>query len=221
MLFKLRTKYKLKHQKPIGIETEWIDKASLEGLINDLESNQKYTEIEIEDEMNQYWTIKEYNKLAQQTASLPKNPVIYFDGGFDFHTNTTSIGVVIYYEQKNEKFRLRANAELDRFTSNKEAEYIALFQACNYLAELGIKQTVCTIKGDAKGLLKQLQGEWPSYDEQLNRWLDRIEEKINQLQLKTHIEVIDRTENKEAHHLATQALKGIQIYSLTTSEKDE
>lgn len=221
MRYKVYAVFQVNKTVFVPFSTDLITRKELYPFLKEIEKNQKIVEVHIEDEMDQRWHVKEFYKLQEKTITLPQNPVIYFDGGFDYDTNTTSIGVVIYYEQNNRSYRLKANTILDRFTSNKEAEYIALFQACNYLTELNIKQTVCLIKGDAQGVLKQLQGEWPCYDEQLNMWLDRIEEKIKDLQLKVNIEVIGRKENKEADRLATQALKGVNVYSHDEIKKSE
>ena len=97
--------------------------------------------------------------------------------------------------------------------NNNEAEYAALMFALNLLDEIGVHQVPCDIKGDSQGVLKQLAGEWPCYEENLNQWLDRMEAKIKTLGLKPRFQPIPRNENKEADKLASQALEGKNIYS--------
>lgn len=76
-----------------------------------------------------------------------------------------------------------------------------------------VKGVTCEVKGDSQVVLKQLEGEWPCYEEDLNNWLDRIEAKIKTLRLSMVYTSISRNDNKEADKLATQALEGKRIYS--------
>ena len=127
--------------------------------------------------------------------------------------NQAGLGIVIYYRQGKKKYRLRVNESIDEMETNNEAEYAALHYALNLLEEIGVHHVPCDIKGDSQVVLKQLEGEWPCYEENLNRWLDRIEEKIKRLGLKPRYQPIPRNENKEADKLATQALEGKEIDS--------
>jgi ribonuclease HI len=163
--------------------------------------------------MGQSWTLKEVKKLSEEIEEDPHHIMVYFDGGFNKDTYQAGLGAVIYFRQGKKKFRLRANELIDEMDSNSEAEYAALYYALNLLEELGVHHVPCDIKGDSQGLLKQLEGEWPCYEENLNRWLDRIEEKIKALGLKPRYQSIPRSENKEADKLATQALEGKKISS--------
>lgn len=88
-----------------------------------------------------------------------------------------------------------------------------MFHALNLLEELDVKDVTCEVKGDSQVVLKQLEGEWPCYEEELNNWLDRIEVKLKKLHLNMIYSSIGRNENKEADKLATQALEGKRIYS--------
>ena len=88
-----------------------------------------------------------------------------------------------------------------------------LYYSLNLLIELGVHHVPCDIKGDSQVVIKQLAGEWPCYEENLSRWLDRIEERIKILRYKTTLPTIPRNDNKEADKLATQALEGKNIYS--------
>lgn len=128
-------------------------------------------------------------------------------------TRQAGIGIVIYYDKGKEKYRYRLNARLHELESNNEAEYAALYNGLVLLEDIGIKQQSIIIKGDAQGLIKQLEGEWPCYEKNLNRWLDRIELKMAEMGLKVEYEVIARNNNKEADQLATQALKNKMIQS--------
>jgi len=62
-------------------------------------------------------------------------------------------------------------------------------------------------------VLNQLSGEWPCYEESLNKWLDRIEQKLTEMKINAKYTPIGRNENKEADKLATQALEEKRIYS--------
>jgi ribonuclease HI len=62
--------------------------------------------------------------------------------------------------------------------------------------------------------LKQLSGDWPCFEEDYNAWLDRIEEKINELGIQPIYEPISRKQNKEADQLARQAMEGQMITSM-------
>lgn len=97
--------------------------------------------------------------------------------------------------------------------NNNEAEYAAIYYTLNLLEEMGAHHMTCEFKGDSQVVLKQLEGEWPCYEENLNRWLDRIEEKIKKLGILPRYKSIPRNENKEADKLASQALQGKFINS--------
>lgn len=197
----------------IPFESEWIEEKYIDPLLADLQKTGRIKDMTIMDEMGREWNRKEYEKLKQKMESEPKNPVVYFDGGFDKATSQSGIGIVIYYEKENDIYRYRQNAKLDELETNNEAEYVALFQALSAFEEIGIKQIPCLIKGDSQGVLKQLAGEWPCYEVILNKWLDRIEAKIKKLGIKPTYEVITRAENKEADKLATQGLANKLIQS--------
>ena len=62
-------------------------------------------------------------------------------------------------------------------------------------------------------MLNQLSGEWPCFDEALNSWLDRIENKLKELGLEFEVQPVNRKANEEAHRLAQQALQGTFINS--------
>ncbi|UII54556.1 reverse transcriptase-like protein [Cytobacillus spongiae] len=213
MKYRLEWKYKIKGKKSILFTSEWLDKdlALLAG--QDIEGSGKCAELFYYDEMESSWTTKEMKKLLSELEDEPHDLVIYFDGGYQKETYQGGLGAVIYYKQGNKKYRIRANELFDEMESNNEAEYAALYFSLNVLEEMGAHHMPCEIKGDSQGLLMQLKGEWPCYEENLNKWLDRIEEKLKKLSLLPTYTNISRKENKEADQLASQALEGIEINS--------
>ena len=174
----------------------------------DIEKSGKVSELHFYDEMGQEWNLKEMKKLVTEVEEEPHEVMVYFDGGFNKQTLQAGLGIVIYYKQGKKKYRLRVNELIHQMDTNNEAEYAAFHYALNVLEELGVSQVPCDFKGDSQVVLKQLAGEWPCYEENLNRWLDRIEDKIKKMGLKPRYHPIPRNENKEADKLATQALEG-------------
>jgi ribonuclease HI len=213
MKMKIKWLYSQKKIEEIWFESEWMEREMVLPLIQDLEKTGRLKQAVIIDELKNEWTKKEFRKLNEKLEEEPTDITVYFDGGFDRSTFTAGIGIVIYYKKSGGHYRIRANQKLEELESNSEAEYAALYQAIQRLEELGVKNTVCTISGDSQGVLKQLAGEWPCFEENLNKWLDRIEGKINELNITPLYKEVDRKQNKEADKLATQALKGIMINS--------
>ena len=125
----------------------------------------------------------------------------------------SGLGVAIYYEQNQTYWRIRKNAVLQQLESNNEAEYAAFYEALMELENLGVHHQSCVFKGDSLVVLNQLSGEWPCYEEPLNRWIDRIEDKLKKLHLRPVYEPISRKDNQEADRLASQALNGEEISS--------
>lgn len=213
MKFKLEWIYKGKENKKAVFTSEWLDPETAILIGEELDRSGRAYNLRFHDEMLTTWTLKEMKKLTKETEDEPCEVTVYFDGGFNKETFEAGVGVVIYYRQGKKKYRLRANELYSGLDTNNEAEYAALYYALTLLEELGVRHLPCEIKGDAQGVLKQLEGEWPCYEEHLSRWLDRIEEKISQLKIKPVFIVLPRTENKEADKLARQALDGKKIRS--------
>ncbi|WP_144461090.1 reverse transcriptase-like protein [Siminovitchia fortis] len=218
---KLKFYYKGPGTKRLQLESEWFEDKGITPLVNDMLKTGRIKDITVMDEMGREWTLKEFHKLMEKTEDEPRNPTIYFDGGYDRENAESGIGIVIYYDKGKEKFRIRYNAKLLELLSSNEAEYAALYNALEVLQQLGVKHSPCVIMGDAQGVLKQLSGEWPCFDETLNLWLDRIEEKIKAMGLKPSFQIIARNENKEAHKLAGQALRNQMIDSHLKLETQE
>lgn len=137
----------------------------------------------------------------------------YFDGGYEHDTLLAGLGVVIYFKQNNQSYRIRRNSRLQEIESNNEAEYAAFYYLIQELEELGVHHIPVTFRGDSQVVLNQLAGEWPCFEEEFNRYLDRIEDKMQELGIRPVYEPISRKENEEADQLATQALQGIPIAS--------
>ncbi|MGV3464422.1 MAG: reverse transcriptase-like protein [Heyndrickxia sp.] len=213
MKVKIKWVYRGAKTAELIFESDWISQDVLDRSLDDIYSTGRVKDLTIIDEMGTEWTKKEYLKLKEKVKDEPSNCTIYFDGGFDRQSGTAGIGMVLYYQLGTEKYRYRQNAKIDAIQTNNEAEYIALHNAITLLEEIGAHHIPCIIKGDSQGVLKQLSGEWPCFEKILNDWLDRIEEKIELLGLKTTYMPISRKENKEADQLASQALEGKTISS--------
>ncbi|AIE60468.1 reverse transcriptase-like protein [Bacillus methanolicus] len=213
MKFMLEWKYKLK-----GNETVLFTSDLLEGDLaikagEEIVKSGKAADLAYYDELGTSWTMKEMKKLAAEIEEEPHDVVVYFDGGFHKELNQAGLGAVIYYKQGKKKYRIRANQLFDEMETNNEAEYAALYFTLTILEELGVHHLPCEFIGDSQVVLKQLEGEWPCYEDVLNRWLDRIENKQKELGLEPRYTVVSRKENKEADKLASQALEGKMINS--------
>lgn len=213
MKVKLKWLYKGKKTDELGLESAWTSQDAMEQFIKDIEKTGRAKQLMILDEMGNEWTQKEFSKLKETLEEEAHDLVVYFDGGFDRTSETAGLGVVIYYKKGQTNHRLRTNQFVELMETNNEAEYVALHYAVMQLEEMGVHHLPCTFKGDAQGVLRQLMGEWPCYEENLNKWLDRIEHKVAELGLKPEYEVISRRDNKEADRLAGQALNGIDVHS--------
>lgn len=74
--------------------------------------------------------------------------------------------------------------------------------------------------GDSQVVINQLSEEWPTLENNLSRWADRIEEKLKDLSIQPIYELVGRKRNVEADRLATQALQGISITATSEVVKD-
>ncbi len=215
MKYKLEFLYKTSGNEKILLASEFIDGELAVQAGEDLEKSGKAVSLLYFDEMGTSWNLKEMKKLLTEIEEDPHEITIFFDGGFQKETNVAGLGAVIFFKQGKKKYRIRANEQFKEIETNNEAEYAALFYALSLLEELGVHHLPCEIKGDSQGVLKQLEGEWPCYEDVLGRWLDRIEEKIKKLGLSPKYTVIPRNDNKEADKLASQALEGKEIFAKT------
>lgn len=185
-------------------------------VADDLEKTGRVKRLTFTDERGHEWTIKELRKLTKELQTEPHHLTVYFDGGFDVKAKESGIGIVIYYEQNDQKYRLRKNMSVKELGSNNEAEYAALHFSIKSLEQLGVKHIPVTFIGDSKVVIHQMLEEWPCYEEDFLDWIDHIEADLGRLGITPHYELIPRGKNKEADRLATQALQGIEIIGTTT-----
>jgi ribonuclease HI len=215
MRYRLEWNYKLKGNEKVQFSSEWVNGETAVQIGEELEQNAKITDLYFYDEAGTSWILKEMRKLLSEIEEEPSDFTVYFDGGFEKENNRAGLGAVIFFKQGKKKYRIRANERFDEMETNNEAEYAAFYYALNILEDLGASHFTCEFKGDSQVVLKQLEGEWPCYEETLNKWLDRIEEKIKALGITPKFTTIPRKDNKEADKLATQALEGKEIFAKT------
>jgi ribonuclease HI len=215
MKYKCEWKYILKGKEKIQLISDLLTEDIAIQFGEELEKTGKANDLVFYDELGTSWTYKELKKLVTVIEDDPNEITVYFDGGFQKDANQAGLGVVIFFKQGKKKYRIRANEKFDEIETNSEAEYAALYYGLTILEEMGVHHLPCEFKGDSQGVLKQLEGEWPCYEEVLNKWLDRIEEKMKSLGIVPRYTSIPRNENKEADRLASQALAGKEIFSKT------
>lgn len=187
-------------------------------LAEDLEKTGRVKHLTFEDQHRQSWTLKELKKLTKEVQTEPHDITIYFDGGFDVKTKQSGLACVIYYEQNDQRYRIRKNIRTEGLTSNNEAEYAALHLGVKELELLNVQHLPVTCIGDSMVVINQIGGDWACYEENFLAWIDRIEAQMNSLGIKPTYQLIPRQENKEADRLATQALKGVEISSTKALE---
>ncbi|QED48362.1 reverse transcriptase-like protein [Cytobacillus dafuensis] len=213
MKYKLEWTYKIKGKDGVTFNSDWLEGETALLIGEDIEKSGKGTNLVYHDELGTTWSTKEMRKLLAEIEEEPHDLTIFFDGGYNKVTSQAGLGAIIYYKQGKKKYRIRANALINEIENNNEAEYAAMYHTLNLLEEMSVHHMICEFKGDSQGVLMQLKGEWPCYEENLNRWLDRIEEKIKSLNIEARYTPIPRSGNKEADKLATQALEGKIINS--------
>lgn len=211
--YKLEMKYKIKGNEALFFTSDWAEGEQVVAIAEDLANSNKVTDITFYDERGTSWTLREMKKLLEEVEEEPHDVTVYFDGGYDKAMRKAGLGAVVYYKQGKKKFRIRCNEVFDELKDNNEAEYAALYFAVNLLEEMEVHHMSCEFKGDSQVVLNQLSGEWPCYEENLNAWLDRIEEKLKKMGINGKYTPIPRNDNKEAHKLASQALEHKMINS--------
>lgn len=205
--------YKTPRNKVVVLNTELMPAEEALLLTDDFEKTGRVKELFFYDEQHTKWTKKEITKLLKEVDTEPHDIVAYFDGGFELANHKAGLGAVIYYTQNKKQFRVRVNEAFDELETNNEAEYAAFWFLLQKLEEIGVHHLPVTFRGDSHVVLKQLSGEWPCLEEKLNRWLDRIEEKLGKLGIRPIYDPILRKENIEADKLATKALQGVFVSS--------
>lgn len=218
----MKVKIELTYKTPKGTTARFVsDEMQAEAAIliaEDLERTKRAKELLFLDRHDSSWTIKEIKKYMEGIQTEPHNITVYFDGGFDLDTKKSGLGCVIYYEQNKKYYRMRKNALVDGLVTNNEAEYAAFHFCLQELELLDVHHLPVVFIGDSQVVLNQLSRDWPIYEEELNKWADRIETKMQQLGIEPEYELVSRKKNREADQLASQALKEIEITS--TSERN-
>ncbi len=193
------------------MKSEMINLGEALLLTSDLEKTGRLKSIEYYDEKDRFWSKKELEKLSKVEETEPKDIIIYVDGGFDAQKKIAGIGIIIHFKQHNKAWRIRHNEQMNYLSDNNEAELAAMFQSMALLEEIGATHQSIIIRSDSKVATHQASGKWPCYEDHYNAWLDRLDKKKAALNIEIVFEEIDRKENKEADHLATQALSGVKV----------
>jgi ribonuclease HI len=190
-------------------------------IAEQLEKTGRAKNITFTDQHDSTWSMKELKKYLKEMETEPSNVTVYFDGGYDRENRLSGLGCVIYFEQNRKSYRIRKNVKVDGLQSNNEAEYAALSFAITELEFLGVHHQTVRFIGDSQVVMNQMSGEWPVYEKDLARWADEIDEKLNKIGVHPEFELVPRNENKEADHLATQALHDIVIDGKIELNEDE
>lgn len=180
-------------------------------IIEDIERTGRVKKLELFDNFDSSWTVKELKAYLMGLERDPHNVTVYFDGGFDRDSRRSGLGCAIYYEQNGKSYRLRQNAPASEHTSNNEAEYAALYLGVQELEVLGVHHLPVRFLGDSNVVIRQMSGEWPALEKDLAGWAERIDDKLKDLGIQPEFELVPRKQNAEADRLATQALEGIDI----------
>ncbi|RKL68817.1 hypothetical protein CR203_01870 [Salipaludibacillus neizhouensis] len=221
----MNVRFELTYKTPKGLETSFSSEEMRAGkailIAEDLERTGRIQHLTFVDSQDTTWSLKELKKFMEEIQTEPHNVTVYFDGGFERDTRKSGVGCAIYFEQNGKSFRLRKNALILELETNNEAEYAALHLALQELELLGVHHLPVQFIGDSQVVINQLNGEWACTEEVLNNWADRIEAKFKQLGIRPEYESISRKQNREADHLASQALKNIDIRSKIEIEFEE
>ncbi|RDW17341.1 hypothetical protein CWR48_14180 [Oceanobacillus arenosus] len=213
----MNIKIELTYKTVKGTEARFIsdemraEKAML--IAEDLEKTGRAKVLSFIDHLDNRWTMKELKKFMQGIETDPHNVTVFFDGGFDLKSRKSGLGCAIYYEQSGKKYRQRINAAVEELETNNEAEYAAFHLGLQEIEQLGVHHLPVIFVGDSLVVINQLNGEWPVYEVELSKWIDRIETQLKRLGITPEYEIISRKKNKETDHLATQAMNGIEIRS--------
>ncbi|MFP7479364.1 reverse transcriptase-like protein [Terribacillus saccharophilus] len=213
----MKLRMKISYRTPKGTEAEFLSDYLPPGaallLMEDMQQSGRVPQIELLDQYETEWTIKELRSYMKELETEPHNVRVYVDGGFDKETGRGGLGCVIHYEQNQREYRLRRNQEMEQLISNNEAEYAALHFAIGVLSEIGVKEQEIEVYADSLTVVNQMSEEWPMYEKELKYWADKVDELADGIGLTIQYAHVDRKQNKEADQLASQALKSIQIDS--------
>ncbi|GIO21480.1 ribonuclease H family protein [Oceanobacillus sp. J11TS1] len=213
----MKVRMECTYQTPKGIVADFTSEEMCASkalkIVEDMEKTGRIKGIVFIDFQEHTWSLKELRKQMEEIQTEPHDVKVYFDGGFNPESSNSGLGCAIYYKQNDKFFRIRKNALVEELLSNNEAEYAALHLALSEVEQLGVHHLPVSFHGDSQVVVNQLRGEWPCYEEELSKWADRIENKINQLGISPEYKHISRNKNREADRLATQALNGMEITS--------
>ncbi|SEA98749.1 ribonuclease HI [Thalassobacillus cyri] len=205
--------YKTPKGTKSAFSSEEIQAAQAILIAEDLEKTGRVKDFTFVDNQDHTWSLKELKEYMKGIETEPHNITVYFDGGFDLKTKKSGLGCAIYYEQNGKSYRHRKNALVDELHTNNEAEYAALHLALQEMEFMGVHHMSVAIVGDSQVVINQLSGEWPCLEDELSKWADRVEVKMEQMGIQPEYKAVSRKRNREADRLATQALEDTEITS--------
>lgn len=213
MIVTIQWTYKRKKGPTTVFTSEELQVTEAIVLAEDIEKTGRVKDLLFIDHQGRRWTLKEIKRYLKGIETEPHQIKVYFDGNFDLTLKKAGLGCVIYFEQNGKSWRIRKNAAVDEMNTNNEAEYAALHLSILELINIGVHHIPVLFSGDSQVVLNQLSGEWPCLEEALSKWADRVEDKLEEIGIEPVYEIVTRKNNKEADHLASQALNGVEIYS--------
>ncbi|MEN1968689.1 ribonuclease H family protein [Lentibacillus sp. N15] len=221
----MNVRLEVTYQTPKGMTTRFIsDELQARNAImlaEDLEKTGRTKNLMFIDRSDYTWSLKELKKYMEEIQTEAHNVTVYFDGGFELETKKSGLGCVIYYDKNGRSYRLRKNAAAMEFNSNNEAEYAALALGVQELTLLDVHHLPVTFIGDSNVVINQMTDEWPCYEPELVKWIDRIESQLEIMGITPEYELVSRKRNREADQLASQALKGVEITSTIELKSSE
>lgn len=209
MKLKIEWTYKTPRNLTTTFVSDFMPIGQVMLLLEDMERTGRMKNYTLIDEHDSTWLLKEVKKYLKELEEEPHDVTLFFDGGFLRESKESGLGFAIYYSENGKKKRLRKNALVNYLTSNNEAEYAALHLAIQELEYLGVHHQSIIVKGDSQGVINQMKGEWPLYEENLTAWANKIDALLERLGLNVHYVHVPRQQNGEADQLASQALNGI------------
>ncbi|NGP43767.1 reverse transcriptase-like protein [Bacillaceae bacterium SIJ1] len=172
------------------------------------------------DKEGRSWSEKTLKQFLTAERNRLQNVRCWFDGNFDRSSKRSGVGICILYDHGQTTWQMRKNRYFSSLSSNNEAEFAALWMLSEELLSLPNDFSSVHIHGDSMNVIRQMAGDWPLYDEVLQRWADRIDEQLEQTKADITWSYIPSKENKRCDHLANQALNHIVVESTSRLESD-